>query len=541
MDSNNDTNTIQGLVERNGTVLAQHLPLSNGTNWLTIAATDAAGNTSTTNLTLFQSGVALTINPLTSDQLNSSSVTVYGTVSDSTVAVYVNGIQASVNIDGTWEADGVSVKPSGLAMINVQAGADTEHIVASQTSYQPQPVTVGLKSYTGYQSRSWTETFYCLNPGNLAGYDNDTINWDYGTGGFWHQYGDGTQEGDVGGPYDYTENLSAGEGVIFPPWEYADTPVIWIYNGECLNANFHGHRRTETRVTIRPQDQISATENELYLVRVAASEVSDPARNGFFGSYAYLAFTNPGWWYGDSPLPPEWLQIRGQTLVNSGITKSDGSFWGETIVSAPTGVNVDATPTATRVHQYWDYTFDVQANQVNLQLAVDGNRDGNLTFDAADATSTDNPYRFWVNNDYDGYDPSIGDYADLDPSTGSDANNLTISCTRDLEDYTRLWINTQGITTELQNGTFLLALEWKDVIADPKIQFFQAAEPDGGALYLTDTDAAQQQFANYGAHVIEWAHRNVLTKDNPFIFPANFWTKAGVSIDQPVAHLFLMR
>jgi hypothetical protein len=200
-------------------------------------------------------------------------------------------------------------------------------------------------------------------------------------------------------------------------------------------------------------------------------------------------------------------------------------------------VNVEVTPAATQVHHNWDYTFDVQVDEINLQLAVDADRDGNLTFDAADDTSTDKPYRFWVNNDYDGFDSGIGDYADLDPSGGSDADNLAISCTRDLEDYTRLWVNTQGITRELLDGTYLLALEWKDVTDDPKIQFFQAAEADGGARYLVDADTAQQQVANYGAHVIEWAHRNVLTKNNPFIFPKDFWAKAGVSNDQPVAHL----
>ena len=538
IDSNNNTNTIQGLVERNGTVLAQNLPLSGGTNWLTIVAKDAAGNASTTCLALFQSDVALTLNPLPSDQLNSSSVNVYGTVGDPTVAVYVNGVQASVNVDGTWEADAVSPNSSCGTAFNVQAGVDTDHIVASQTFYQPHPVIVCLKSYTGHQHRSFEETFFCLDPGKIDGYDNDTIGWDSKTGGLLQCNGNSTQEGDEGGPYNYSQNLPAGDGMIFPPWEYANTPVIWIYNVQCESIRSYGQRYTETHVMIKPQDQASAMENELYLVRAAASEISDPAHDGFFGSYGYLICTDPWWWYGDSPLPPEWLQIRGQTLVNSGImNEDDGSVWGETIVSAPAGVNVDVTPVATRVHRNWDYTFDVQADEANLQLAVDNNRDGNITFDAADATSTDKPYRFWVNNDYDGYDPGIGDYADLDPAGGSDANNLAISCTRDLEDYTRLWVNTQGITRELLDGTFLLALEWKDVTDDPKIQFFQAAEADGGARYLFDADTAQQQYANYGTHLIEWAHRNVLTKDNPYIFPSSFWTRAGVSTNQPVVHL----
>ena len=94
----------------------------------------------------------------------------------------------------------------------------------------------------------------------------------------------------------------------------------------------------------------------------------------------------------------------------------------------------------------------------------------------------------------------------------------------------------QGITRELLDGTFLLALEWKDVADDPKIQFFQAAEADGGARYLVDYDTAEQQVDNYGTHVIEWAHRNVLTQNNPFIFPSNFWAKAG---SRPTSRLLI--
>jgi hypothetical protein len=140
-----------------------------------------------------------------------------------------------------------------------------------------------------------------------------------------------------------------------------------------------------------------------------------------------------------------------------------------------------------------------------------------------------------VNNDYDGYDSDIADYADLDPATGNDANNTAIFNTRDLEDCTRLWLNTQGLTEELQNGTYLLGLEWKNVTDDPQMQFFQAVETNGGALYLTDTNVAAQQVSLDGLHIIEYNHRNVLDKYHPFIFPTNFW--AGLSADQPVAHL----
>jgi hypothetical protein len=355
---------------------------------------------------------------------------------------------------------------------------------------------------------------------------NSVINWYYTYGGT-----------DAGSEYGlnrdrqyyndrWTNPLSVGD-MADASWQYVEMNLNEQNSNTCGDYSLlKGPLHVRTRVMIALAGQTPRGEGtSVYLVKAYAMEFSDPA------NAQYLSYV------GDVPLPPEWMAINGQALVNTGVTNDDGSTWGETAVSGPVGWAVDVTPTITQFHQNAAATFNVQAYEVNLQLAVDATRDGNITFDAADATSVDNPYRFWVNNDYDGSDSNIGDYADLDPSTGSDANNLAISCTRDLEDYTRLWINTQGITEELRNGTFLLALEWKDAVDDPQIQFFQAAEADGGALYLTDVNVAQQQFANDGTHIIEWAHRNLLTKNNPFIFPTNFWAKAEVSTNQPIAHL----
>jgi hypothetical protein len=529
--------TVQGLVERSGKVWVKDLPLSNGTNLVTVTTMSATGNLHTTTMNVVKSPVTVTINPLSNDQLNLQAVTVTGTVGDSGYDVWVNGTQATVNGDGSWQAENVRVNDGSTADFDVEVyppGATGAPVTSLKFS-QPQTVTVGLMSYSGQQHQDayWADgTFF---------HEDNTVDWLYTRGGTWHDFeisflGDGDPENSTS---TYNENLPPDENAISPPWEYANLHMNFTSYQSLLSTTWIN--QTQTRVMIKPSGQAVAGATTLYLVRATALEVSDPTRMDLgYGlmNFGYLMGADPWWWYGDLPLPSEWLQINGQTLVSSGITnEDDDSVWGETIMSAPAGVNVDVTPVATRVYQNWDYTFDVQADEANLQLAVDNNRDGNITFDAADATSTDRPYRFWVNNDYDGYDPGIGDYADLDPAGGSDANNLAISCTRDLEDYTRLWVNTQGITRELLDGTFLLALEWKDVTDDPKIQFFQAAEADGGARYLVDSDTAQQQCANYGTHLIEWAHRNVLTKDNPYIFPSSFWTRAGVSTNQPVAHL----
>jgi hypothetical protein len=530
--------TVEGLVERSGKVWLRDLPLSDGTNLITLTTTSAAGNLGKMTMSVAKSPVAITINPLSTGQLNLPAATVTGTVSDSGYDVWVNGIQATVNGDGSWQADNVPVNDGGMAEFNVEAHpppGTTGAPVISLKSSQPKPMTVRLMSYSGqqHQDAQWTDGTYF--------HGDNTVDWLYNRGGTWHDFeisffGAGAEDNST---KTYTESLPPGENAISPPWEYANLRITFTSCHGLLSTTWINE--TQTRVMIEPSGQAVAGATSLYLVRATALEVSDPTRTDLgYGimNFGYLMIADPWWWYGDLPLPPEWLQINGQTLVDSGVTnEDDDSVWGETIVSAPAGMNVEVTPVAMQVHRDWDYTFEVQADELNLQLAVDADRDGNVTFDTADATSADNPYRFWVNNDRDGYDSGIDDYADLNPSGGSDADNLAISCTRDLEDHTRLWVNTQGITRELLDGTFLLALEWKDVTDDPKMQFFQAAEADGGSRYLVDYDTGEQQRTDYGKHIIEWAHRNVLTQNNPFIFPINFWAKAGVTTNQPVAHL----
>jgi hypothetical protein len=571
VDGSGDTNTVTALVESNGKVWAKNLPLGAGANTLTITATDAAGNASTNSLTVYQSGVLVTVDPLS--QLNQASVTVTGTISDPSYEVTVNGIMATVNSDGTWAADGVPVAPAGAAILDVEVAGGSEGLAVhamsgglfqakdsssdttdgSKQFVVPQPPTVVLSSYAAVGH--YTDYYYLYPPTDdpppnfsYNGYLSwdETVGWSYDSGGWFSllgEHGNGYLSGSMellpdGSGYVPPDFYGADDGpplgsTFAPVWEQADAVATYASVYTTVERNI------QTGVMIAPARPDVPGTARTYLVRACASECSGlyaPYEVAIDDNGAQVIFSliEPALYAGDVPLPPDWLRIQHQTLVNTGITNTDGAVWGCTVIQAAAGATADATPTATRVHHYWDYTFDVKAAELYPPF-VDANRDGQIASDGSDATSAGNPYRFWVNNDYDGYDSSIDDYADLDPSTGDDANNTSISCTRDLEDYTRLWINTQGLTTDLKNGNLLLALEWKNATDDPGMQFFQAAEINGGALYLTDTNVAAQQVSSYGLHVIEWAHRNVLTKYNPFIFPTSFWS--NVSADQPVAHL----
>jgi hypothetical protein len=107
------------IVERNGLVWVKSLPVSPGSNEVTVVATDAAGNSSTNRFNVGRSSVTVTMQPLEPNQLNKPLVNVHGTISDATCGVKVNGVEATVHSDGTWEAREVRVSPTGTATFNV--------------------------------------------------------------------------------------------------------------------------------------------------------------------------------------------------------------------------------------------------------------------------------------------------------------------------------------------------------------------------------------------------------------------------------------
>ncbi|MDR3561408.1 MAG: hypothetical protein P4N59_08215, partial [Negativicutes bacterium] len=99
-----------------------------------------------------------------------------------------------------------------------------------------------------------------------------------------------------------------------------------------------------------------------YLVRAAMSAVSSPN------------FDNQ---YGDTPQAPEWFAVNGAGLLNTGLTNTGGSYWGETVVTAWSGTTPDITPLAASGSGPGDYTF---TNYVtNLITIVDANSGQDLT------------------------------------------------------------------------------------------------------------------------------------------------------------------
>jgi hypothetical protein len=142
--------TTSGLVEQNGSVWVQNLPLNAGTNAVTLTASNVFGGVTATNFNVIENDVGLVINPLTSGWLNQASVYVTGYIGDPIDdSVWVNGVQATVNDDGSWEAFEVPVSPSGTASLYAQVYTGDPVLIGSGNLYQAQPVTVGMMSYSG--------------------------------------------------------------------------------------------------------------------------------------------------------------------------------------------------------------------------------------------------------------------------------------------------------------------------------------------------------------------------------------------------------
>ena len=139
------------------------------------------------------------------------------------------------------------------------------------------------------------------------------------------------------------------------------------------------------------------------------------------------------------------------------------------------------------------------------EIAVDANRDGVIKFaseDSSDATIAARPYRFWLNDDIDRFvaDGNYGQLEDddldpLDPTTNivaangwqPDWTNNQITSRRDLEDFSRLWINLHGIADAVRNGQLYIGLRWSNTTGDPWIKLYPHVENDGGTKYLFDS------------------------------------------------------
>jgi len=204
-DTNGDVTTIAGEVERSGVLWVENLPLAEGTNWLTLWVTNSAGLTNATSFSVVKSDMTLMVTNISGD-LWQPPVNVSGFVSDTTAAIYVNGLQGTNYGDGTWEVDDVPVSASGVASFDVNAlpgGGDPA--INTNVDKQAEIIMVGyqeaeteqgqegfpwwnLALHMGYTNRpyaradgQWISPYHgyedCVNTNDHDGALEDVYNW----------------------------------------------------------------------------------------------------------------------------------------------------------------------------------------------------------------------------------------------------------------------------------------------------------------------------------------------------------------------------
>jgi len=179
---------------------------------------------------------------------------------------------------------------------------------------------------------------------------------------------------------------------------------------------------------------------------------------------------------------------------------------------------------------------------IPAELAVDSNNDGKIVLandpnnpdnvDSSgnplpvDTTSSDKPYKFWLNNDYD----AVGAYSqyptvqnDGDPSANPpDYADGVITCTRDLEDFTLMCVYVKGFTNAIKNGDIQVGLKIVATDGSPGINLYQSYEQDGKTTYLTDaTMAGSEQTADDGTPLTKIG--NTVDSTHPLLIPKQYF------------------
>jgi hypothetical protein len=228
-DANGDTNVIGGMVEREGTLWVENLPLYSGTNWLTLSVTNSAGLSSETNLVIVQSTLNLTINPLSDDSWQPA-ISVSGTISDpGDYTVWVNGVKAVLS-GNNWTAQNVPLPGGSTPVVQARAipntnngGNGTGGSNGGPVSYNdlgnPDPPSdndteseANPNAYVAVDSVQWTDTTdFSGMPVSDGSYEERVSTWGWNA-----MDGGGATVDNYTAPADYHESYT-----VLPDWSYS--------------------------------------------------------------------------------------------------------------------------------------------------------------------------------------------------------------------------------------------------------------------------------------------------------------------------------
>jgi hypothetical protein len=160
-----------------------------------------------------------------------------------------------------------------------------------------------------------------------------------------------------------------------------------------------------------------------------------------------------------------------------------------------------------------DVAQSLEAFLLPVEVAVDADRDGEITFDGKDKTTAGKPFRFWINNDQD--DVEADEPVDVDENSRDLLDN-TIKTKRDLEDFTRIRLSVGLPIDALRDGSWKVGLKFRDSGGqNPSIRIWPNESDTGSDSYLTDGTVAGRQISEqpFGE-----------TYSGTVFIPASYWT-----------------
>jgi hypothetical protein len=174
-DDHGQTTQQTGQCERDGKVWIEGLPLSpSGRHQITVVTTDAAGNSSVTNIVVNRSEGTMTIDPVANpEDLWKGHIDLSGYSSVTNCGVFANGVRAEVLGNGRWVAKNVPVNKGGTASLVVTTGCEEDG--APTNAWRPDVVgsaTNNLAPVLSIESPSTNFSNHCtirVGLTNLAG------------------------------------------------------------------------------------------------------------------------------------------------------------------------------------------------------------------------------------------------------------------------------------------------------------------------------------------------------------------------------------
>jgi hypothetical protein len=142
----------EGEIGRWGDFGIEELPLFGVTNWVTLKATDAAGNIAITNFMVRRSDVFLTFDSPDPAAIRSRNPSISGTINVTNHTVFINGTRATMNRHNKWIATNVTIPSEGPMF---EATVIPNEQLTNATSVVPTPKQPALsKPYIHGLSRS---------------------------------------------------------------------------------------------------------------------------------------------------------------------------------------------------------------------------------------------------------------------------------------------------------------------------------------------------------------------------------------------------